>query len=274
MHTLPLLFLVACSGGLQTYKADDTSGKNLDSVDPGETGPLDSAVDGNTAPVADAGDDQEALVSAVVELDGSGSTDADGDALDYRWEIDAAPSGSSAALINASFVDPQFVPDLPGVYTVSLVVSDGAADSSPNEVTITAAEQNGYPVANAGPDQTVTTGQTVTLDGAGSTDADGDTLAYVWSFSKPGGSTASLSGTTAAAPTFVADVSGTYTATLTVFDGVYYSNPDEVRVYANDGGGTTTSGCGCHSGTVAEGIGAPLLVGASLLLTRRRRPGP
>ncbi len=271
MTTLPLLFLLACSGGLETYKSDDSGGKNLDPTGPGETGPIDSAVDGNTAPVADAGDDQEALVSSVVALDGSASYDADGDALDYQWEISSAPSGSAAALINASFSNPQFVPDLPGAYTVSLVVSDGAADSTADQVVITAAEANGYPVANAGSDQTVTTGDTVTLDGSGSTDAEGDSLAYVWTFSKPGGSTASLSGTTSVSPTFVADISGTYTATLTVFDGVYYSSPDEVRVYANDAGGTTTSGCGCHTNDVSGGLGTALLVGIGLLLNRRRR---
>ncbi len=39
----------------------------------------------------------------------------------------------------------------------------------------------GAPVADAGPDQSVTTGATVTLDGSGSTDADGDSLTYSWS---------------------------------------------------------------------------------------------
>lgn len=272
MRTLPLIFLVACSGGLQTYKTDDTSGQNLDSgITPDETGPIDSATDGNHPPTADAGDDVEALVGSVVELDGSGSSDPDGDALDYTWVIIDAPSGSAAALINAGFVDPQFVPDLPGVYTVSLVVGDGAAESATDTVSITATEQNGYPVANAGPDQTVTSGQTVYLDGSGSSDPEGDSLAYVWTLSKPGGSTASLSGSTSVAPTFVADVAGTYTATLTVFDGVYYSSPDEVRVYANEsGGGTTTSGCGCRAQSGSGGLGSALLLGATLLLRRRR----
>lgn len=267
-----LLILVACSGGLEKY-SDDSSGHSLDSGAPDDTGPIDSAGDGNHAPVADAGDDDEVLVGEVVELDGSASTDADGDALDYTWEITTRPSGSAAALINASFVDPQFIPDAPGSYTIALVVTDGAADSAPDSVQITAAEQNGVPVANAGPDQYVAAGSTVYLDGSGSADADGDTLVYAWTMtSRPGGSTAALVGPSSVAPTFVADIGGTYEVSLTVFDGANYSSPDEMRVVADDGGGTTTSGCGCAAGGAREGLGTGLLVGLGVLLARARSP--
>jgi hypothetical protein len=47
----------------------------------------------------------------------------------------------------------------------------------------------------------------VTLDGAGSSDADGDPLTDRWSFiSRPEGSSAALSNATASAPVFSADV--------------------------------------------------------------------
>jgi hypothetical protein len=77
------------------------------------------------------------------------------------------------------------------------------------------------PVADAGPDQSVTTGNLVNLDGSRSTDPDhrDDTLTFQWSFSsRPQGSTATLNGGTTVNPTFTADVEGTYRINLVVFD--------------------------------------------------------
>jgi hypothetical protein len=60
---------------------------------------------------------------------------------------------------------------------------------------LTQSENGNYkPIANAGEDQIVNFGDTVQLDGSGSRDKDGNTLAYLWSFiSTPEGSTAMLS---------------------------------------------------------------------------------
>ena len=43
------------------------------------------ATGGNTPPVADAGPDQTVQVTDTVQLDGSGSTDVDGDLLTFSW---------------------------------------------------------------------------------------------------------------------------------------------------------------------------------------------
>ena len=91
-----------------------------------------------------------------MELDGSGSTDADGDLLTYKWSITSRPAGSQAQLAFESVDDddpaPTFVADMPGVYVISLVVGDGKAFSASSSVTVTAASGNVAPVANAGDD--------------------------------------------------------------------------------------------------------------------------
>ena len=63
---------------------------------------------------------------------------------------------------------------------------------------------NVAPVADAGDNQTVASGATVTLDGSGSTDSDaGDSIAsYLWS--QVSGPTVALSSTTVVSPTFTA----------------------------------------------------------------------
>lgn len=76
------------------------------------------------------------------------------------------------------------------------------------------------PIADAGPDQNVTTGSTVILDGSGSSDADQDPLTYSWAFtSMPDDSVATLSNVNIVNPIFTPDVSGIYIISLTVNDG-------------------------------------------------------
>jgi hypothetical protein len=76
------------------------------------------------------------------------------------------------------------------------------------------------PVANAGPNQTITaTGTLVNLDGTQSYDLAGLPITYQWSFlSKPAGSNAALTGPTTAKPSFTADVLGDYSIQLVVTD--------------------------------------------------------
>lgn len=183
----------------------------------------------NTPPVANAGPDQTVTVGTTVTLDGSRSTDADGDSLTFRWQLTGLPDGSAATLSNPTAMRPTFVVDRPGTYVAELVVNDGTVDSAPDTVQIST--ENSRPVANAGPDQTVTVGTTVTLDGSASTDIDGDPLTFRWVFTAlPSGSAATLSDPTAVRPTFVVDRAGAYTVQLVVNDGALDSIPDTVNV--------------------------------------------
>lgn len=84
----------------------------------------------NRSPMADAGADKNAYTSSNVSLDGSGSTDPDGDALSYSWR---QLSGTPVTLRDADKVKASFTtPSTTGRLEFELTVSDGhraAADS-------------------------------------------------------------------------------------------------------------------------------------------------
>ncbi len=183
----------------------------------------------NTAPVANAGPNQTVALGTSVTLDGTASSDIDGNLLTYQWSFVSVPTGSGATLANPTTAKPTFLADKPGQYVAQLIVNDGIVSSTPASVTVSTA--NTAPVANAGPNQTVAVGTTVTLDGSGSTDADGNPLTYQWSFvSVPTGSTATLILPTSIKPTFVVDKSGDYVVRLMVKDGIVNSAPATVTI--------------------------------------------
>ena len=182
----------------------------------------------NDPPVASAGADQSVNAGNVVQLSGIASSDPDSDPLTYTWTFVTRPSGSSAALSNATTPTPTFTADFPGLYTVRLVVNDGTIDSAPDDVDI---HTNGPPIANAGSDQTVPVGSTVQLDGIDSSDPENSPLTYTWFLNtRPPGSAATLSNSEIRNPTFVADLPGMYAAQLVVNDGLVNSASDLVII--------------------------------------------
>ena len=86
----------------------------------------------NTPPVAEVGPEQTVSLNATVQLDGSGSTDADGNPLSFSWALVTTPLNSNATLSDTSAVSPTFVVDIQGVYGIGLVVNDGTVDSAPD----------------------------------------------------------------------------------------------------------------------------------------------
>ena len=105
-------------------------------------------------PVAHAGADQRLVtVRQTVQLNGSGSSDADGDALSFRWALTTRPAGSQATLTSSALVNPAFVADVLGTYVAQLIVNDGMLDSAPDSVSISAVVPGGMvdPVGDATP---------------------------------------------------------------------------------------------------------------------------
>ena len=144
----------------------------------------------NAPPVANAGLDRTVGFGAPVTLDGSGSSDTTG-TFTYAWMRSVAPDRGNAGnvtLIGENTATPTFnpVPLDPGApdvtYGFTLTVTDSDGVTAVAMVTITVTAGNLPPVVNAGIDQTVDPGDTVSLTGATATDPDGnDTIAgYAW----------------------------------------------------------------------------------------------
>jgi len=94
---------------------------------------------GNEPPVADAGSDRVNVAAGVIQLDGSGSYDPDGDAITYQWN---QLSGPTVSITDASTAKPTFTAAASQTYVFRLVVTDDQGAFGQARVTIgTAAAQ-------------------------------------------------------------------------------------------------------------------------------------
>jgi len=196
-----------------------------------------NATDPENAPVADAGADQMLALGATATLDGSQSVDPLGGLLQYQWALVEVPYGSGLTgsdMADVATVQPSFTGDVGGWYTATLMVNNGLSYSSPDSVRVHLQGENEAPLANAGGDITGSDCSHIQLDCGGSSDPEGEALAYWWVLqSKPNHSQVdnrSFTNQTIADPTFYPDVAGTYTASCSVFDGHSWSYPDTITL--------------------------------------------
>ena len=77
-----------------------------------------TCVDVPDRPIVNAGADQNISTGETVLLDGSASSDLDGDTLTYSWSLTSKPVGSTATLINPTEVNPTFEADTEGSYVI------------------------------------------------------------------------------------------------------------------------------------------------------------
>jgi hypothetical protein len=139
-------------------------------------------------PVAAFDGPDSAQVGQRVTFDAGSSL---GDVTGYTWTVDG-PDGVTATS-NGQTVD--VTPTATGTYTVHLVVSGPGGESPPMVGTLVVNEVQDA-TADAGPDQTVTRGTTVRLDGSLSAGA----ATYAWR--QVSGPAVTLAGATTAKPTF------------------------------------------------------------------------
>jgi len=184
----------------------------------------------NQAPIANAGSGINlTLPTNSVSLDGTKSSDPDGSISTYNWTRVSGPSNPTTSATNAATLSLSGL--VVGQYTYQLTVTDnkGASASAQVKIIVSSAT-NVAPVANAGPNQSITAPANVAnLNGTASTDSDGSITAFSWvTISGPGSVTINNSNT--ATPSVVGLQAGGYVFELTVTDNRGATSKDQISV--------------------------------------------
>jgi large repetitive protein len=228
----------------------------------------------NRHPVGHGPASLDANENTSITLDASQSSDPDGDTITYRWVQTGGPTvkltGDTTAQL--TFTTPEVSADT--LVTFSLVVTDpDGAESEAVAVSVKVANVNKAPVALARHVAGSTSGETVTLDALGSTDADGEKLTYTWE--QTDGPEVSLSSTTEATVTFEApsttsNVTLAFKVTVTDAHGASASQTVSVEVAPAKADGSGSSDGGCASTGSSSGGAMLLALLAGVALSRRR----
>ena len=203
-----VLLLTACGGG----GGGSSSG--------GGTGTPPPPPPPNTPPTASAGADQTLdITQAGYALDGTASSDADGDALSYSWSVASMPDGASASFDDAAIGRPTLVAQAPGAYEIDLTVTDPAGASATDRVVLTL--NNQAPVVTFTADSgSPVVGRGFAIDASASSDPNGHMLSYSYRIeSAPDDSGMSGEVASEALSEITFDTAGAYTLSLDVSDG-------------------------------------------------------
>jgi hypothetical protein len=164
--------------------------------------------------------------NTFIVLDGTGSTDPQGDTVTVTWTLNSAPAGSTATLDTSTPGIGKLLADVLGTYVITGRATDSRGAWVERVFTFVADNQPPNPLVSISADPNAT-GRTYTLalgydlllDASGTTDADGDPMTFQWTVVQaPSGSTAALSSDTGTTSTFTPDQLGTYKIKLEVRD--------------------------------------------------------
>ena len=162
----------------RTFETPGVHAAQLTVVDgsgaPNATATAEVAIRVNHPPVAEAG--PEIVTDQLyVTLDAKGSSDADGDHLIPTWDFgDGSPPAIGEAVTH---VYPRS-----GIFPVKLTVDDGTGLGNATAVDSTQVLIAARPVAMAGGNRDVCSGDAILFDGSASADPDGGLLRYAWDF--------------------------------------------------------------------------------------------
>lgn len=173
-------------------------------------------------PTADAGLDQTVNEDTVVAFSGAGSSDSAG-VTNYTWTF--TDVAGAVALYD---VAPTYTFIQPGIYVVTLTVSDAAGNTAIDTVTVTVLDVTD-PVPNAGADQTIAEGGTAHFDASASAD-NVAIVAFEWTFND-GTNDVTLYGLT---NNYTFPSIGSYEVTLVAFDAAGNSAADTMWVHVVD----------------------------------------
>lgn len=202
------------------------------------------------------------LASLVVAFDGSTSSDPEGGAITYAWTFGTGTTTSTLA-------KPSFTYTVAGTFTATLTVKDPLGQTSVATIPITV-------TANLAPTARVTATPTagtfplvVAFNGSTSTDPEGQTITYAWTFGT--GTTTS----TLVNPSFTYTAAGTFTATLYVTDSrglksaaatiqIVVTTPMDISAFTVTGVKSTTTSTATATITVKSAAGV-LIASASVV---------
>ena len=162
----------------------------------------------NVSPIADANGPYVGNEGSPITFNASGSYDPDGTIVLYEWDLDGDGQYDDVTGVNPIYT---WGDDYSETIGLKVTDNDGLANTDSTTLTIL----NVSPTANAGPDQTVTAGDTFSFTGSMSDPGWLDTHTYQWDFDASDGIQVDATGQI---PTHVYYDAGDYTVTLTVTD--------------------------------------------------------